>query len=143
MTWYFWIGLLAAACIAAFNFPQLIQVIKTKNTCGMSTIMLLILLAGDLFFVLDGIGMLADGQGIKNGLPILLANGIATIMTGILLAFKLRARRWSKKFNITEKEYCENYDNYRTKRHMIKAEKAASKLEEETKPTTPPITAGE
>lgn len=148
MQWYFYIGLIAAICIAAFNFPQLIQVIKTKNTCGMSVIMLLILLGGDIFFVLNGIGILADKDmeqkaRISAGLPLLLANLIATIMTATLLFFKLRAIRWAKKFEITEKEYCENYDSYRTKRKMIHAEKAAAKEESNTKDTTPPVVAGE
>ncbi|MCQ3907196.1 MAG: PQ-loop domain-containing transporter [Mycoplasmoidaceae bacterium] len=78
--------------------PQLIKVIKTKDTCGMSALMLLILTVGDFFFVLNGIGILANkdmaqADRISSGLPLLLANGIALAITLILLFMKLNSVR--------------------------------------------------
>lgn len=125
MNWYFYVGLIAAICIAAFNAPQLIQVFKTKNTCGMSTGMLLLLLIGDFCFVLNGIGILANkgtdshsislSARLSAGLPLLLANLIASIMTVGLLCAKVKSLYWSKKFAVSEKEYCENYKVYKEK----------------------------
>lgn len=131
MAWYFYIGLVAAICIAIFNIPQLIHVLKTKNTCGLSTIMLIILTLGDLCFVLNGIGILS-GTGstsskISAGLPLLLANVFAVIVTAILLFLKLRSVHYARKFQTTEKQFCDNYEAYRTKIRMAKAEKEAAK----------------
>lgn len=131
MDWYFYVGLIAAGCIAAFNAPQLIQVFKTKNTCGMSIGMLSLLLIGDLCFVLNGIGILADSgtteHKISAGLPILLANLVASVMTITLLVAKIKSLYWAKKFSTSEKQYCENYEAYKTKRRMLKASKKAAK----------------
>ncbi|XQP56013.1 MAG: SemiSWEET family sugar transporter [Mycoplasmoidaceae bacterium] len=134
MAWYGIVGLIAAICIAVFNGPQLIQVIKTKNTNGMSVWMLLLLIVGNLFFALNGIGVLLDTAKIPElagrlsaGLPLFLANVVALTISVILMVFKLRSLYWAKKFDVTEKEFCENYESYKTKRKMLKAEKHAHK----------------
>lgn len=139
--WYFWIGLIAAACISIYCMPELIHVIKTKNTCGISIWMLILMLAGDLFFVIQAIGMWADPgyeDNISGALPLLLANGIALIVGSILMVFKVRSMHYAKKFQTTEKQFCENYESYRTKIRMAKAEKeAAKKVEVPSDPTAP------
>lgn len=134
MAWYGIVGLIAAICIAVFNGPQLIQVIKTKNTNGMSVWMLLLLIVGNLFFALNGIGVLLDTAKIPElagrlsaGLPLFLANVVALTISVILMVFKLRSLYWAKKFDVTEKEFCENYESYKTKRKMLRAEKHAHK----------------
>ena len=141
MEWYGIIGLIAAACISVYCLPELIHVIKTKNTCGISIWMLILMLAGDFFFVLNAIGIFVDPDNHHNidaGLPLLLANGIAFIVGAILMAFKLRSMHYSKKFQTTEKQFCENYESYRTKIRMAKAEKeAAKKVEVPSDPTAP------
>ena len=128
IAWYFWVGLIAATCISIYCLPELIHVIKTKNTCGISLWMLILMLTGDLFFVIQAIGMWAD-QGyednISGALPLLLANGIALVVGSILMALKLRSIHYAKKFETTEKQFCENYEAYKTKIKMLKADKSA------------------
>ena len=141
VTWYFWIGLIAAACISIYCLPQLIYVIKTKNTCGISVWMLILMLIGDVFFVIQAIGMWADPgyeDNISGALPLLLANGIALIVGIILFVFKIRSMHYARVFQTTEKQFCENYEDYRTKIRMLKAEKqSASKVEVPSDPQQP------
>ncbi len=141
MAWYFYVGLIAAICISIYCLPQLIYVIKTKNTCGISLWMLILMLAGDVFFVIQAIGMFIDPlytDNISGALPIFLANFFALIVGAILMVFKLRSMHYSKKFQTTEKQFCENYESYRTKIRMAKAEKeAAKKVEVPSDPTAP------
>lgn len=124
--WYFWIGLIAAVCIAIFSMPQLIKTIKTKHTEGLSIMMLSLLVFGDFCFALNGIGMLIDNN-LAGGLPLLLANIVACSTSAVLLMIKFNAMRWAKKFGVSEKAYCDNYDSYKTKKKMLRAEKHAQK----------------
>lgn len=142
LQWYFYVGIIAAICIAIFNAPQLIQVIKTKNTSGMSLGMLALLSFGNFCFALNGIGVLcADmpmGDKLSAGLPLFLANVIALAISCTLVALKVRSIYWAKKFETTEKQFCDNYQAYKTKIKMLKAEKqAAKKVEVPKDPTTP------
>lgn len=143
MEWYFYIGLIAAICIAAFTIPQLVQVLKTKHTEGLSAIMLGLLVFGDFCFALNGIGLLADGaveigKRLSGGLPLLLANLVSCTISAILLFLKLRSRHYAKKFQISEKEFCDNYGAYKTKIKMQKVEKIAEKQNETpSEPATP------
>lgn len=140
MTWYFWVGLIAAACIAIYCMPQLIHVMRTKNTCGISIWMLILMIAGDLFFVIDAIGIFVDPKvdSVSAGLPLFLANFISLVVGVTLLVFKLRALHYAKVFKTTEKLFCDNYEGYRTKIKMSKAEKIAQKqIDKPEEPTTP------
>lgn len=137
MAWYFYLGLVAAICIAAFTIPQLVQVLKTKNTCGLSAIMLALLVFGDFCFALNGIGLLADKSAemvvrLSGGLPLLLANIISCSISAILLFLKLRALHYAKKFQTTERQFCDNYQAYKTKIKMARADKEAAKRVEVT-----------
>lgn len=130
MQWYFYIGLIAAICIAIFTMPQLIQVIKTKHTEGLSIMMLGLLTLGNLCFALNGIGVLTNenleiGDKLSGGLPLLLANAIAFSISTTLLVIKFTHQRQAKKFNVTEKEFCDNYETYKAKRKMQKFEQKA------------------
>jgi len=112
MKWYGIIGLFAAICIGVYMMPQLIKTIKTKDTSGISIAMFIIALVGDLFFVIDGIGILADksnAQRLSAGLPILLANLAALIISAIIAFFKFRNMYMAKKLNMTEKTFCASY----------------------------------
>lgn len=129
MAWYFYIGLIAAICIAIFSMPQLIKVIKTKHTEGLSVAMLSLLVFGDLMFGIQGIGMLAV-KDISGGLPLFLANAVSCTTSAIILFFKLRSLHYAKKFQISEKEFCDNYNAYKTKIKMQKVEKIAEKQSE-------------
>lgn len=129
--WYFYTGLVAAICVAAFTIPQLVQVLKTKNTCGLSAVMLSLLTFGDFMFVISAIGQLAD-HNLSAGLPLLLANIIACSISAILLFLKLRALHYAKKFQTTERQFCDNYQAYKTKIKMARADKEAAKRVEVT-----------
>lgn len=147
MEWYFWLGIIAAICIAAFSMPQLVYTIKTKNTSGVSLWMFILLAFGDLCFVIQGIGILADKgldpvKRLSSGLPLLLANLISCTIAVIVLAFKIRNKVWSKKFSTTEKDFCENYETYRTKILRAKAEKAEGVKVNEPDNTLPDQTSG-
>ncbi len=125
LQWYFWIGLIAAVCISVFTMPQLIQVIKTKHTEGLSVVMLCLLELGDICFTINGIGILTDtdpshfasvGLRLSSGLPLFLANAIALIITTALLLIKLNHMRLAKKHGVSEKQFCDNYKSYKAKR---------------------------
>lgn len=137
LQWYFYVGLIAAICISIFTMPQLIQVIKTKHTEGLSIMMLCLLVFGDTCFALNGIGLLADkvvpmAQRLSGGLPLFLANVIATTISAILLAIKISRRHWAKKFGVTEKAFCDNYATYKAKIKMMKVEKKTKKVADST-----------
>lgn len=135
--WYFWIGLIAAVCIGIFSMPQLIKTLKSKHTEGLSTAMLCLLVFGDFMFLLDGLGMMIDGN-LAGGLPLFLANVVADTSSAILLGLKLRSLHYAKVFHTTEKQFCDNYEDYRTKIKMRKSEKeAAKKVETPSDPTQP------
>jgi len=114
--WYFWVGIIAAVCIAVYMMPQLIKVLKTKDTSGISIAMFIIALAGDLCFVIFAIGILCNFNGFKTkadriaaGLPTFLANLAALIISAIIAIFKFRNMHRAKKMDLTEKVFCSNY----------------------------------
>lgn len=142
--WYFWVGLIAAICISIFSMPQLIRVLKTKNTTEVPLLMYILLTFGDFCFALNGIGVLCSNSELAErlaaGLPLLLANLVACSTAAIVLFIKLRNMHYAKKFQTTEKQFCENYEAYKTKIRMAKAEKEAAKkltVNEGEKPANP------
>jgi len=128
-SWYFWVGIIAAICIAIYMMPQLVKVIKTKDTSSISVAMFIIALVGNLFFVLDGIGMLIDNKGVAASLPIILANGVAFVISFIIAFYKFRNMKWAKKHGVNEAEIAKNYNKYLKE---YKEEKAKKKLEKAT-----------
>lgn len=114
MKWYGYVGFIAAFCIAIYSLPQFIKIIKTKNTTAISALMFITMFFGDLFFILQAIGILADKSvdsvtRLSTGLPNLLANLIAISICSCILFLKIRNMVWSKKLSISEKKFCENY----------------------------------
>jgi len=111
MKWYGIIGLFAAVCIAVYMIPQLYKTLKTKDTSGISIAMFVIALLGDLFFVINGIGILCSDakDKVSAGLPILLANLAAFIISAIIAFYKFRNMYRARKLNVTEKTFCANY----------------------------------
>ena len=120
--WYTGVGLGAAIIIAIFSMPQLIKIIKTKNSVAISTAMFVLLVIGDFLFVIQGIGQLANKE--MSGLPVLLGNAISCISSSVVLFFKLRNVSDAKKLNISEEQFCANYKENRAK---IKARHEADK----------------
>lgn len=133
MQWYFWIGIIAATCIAIYMMPQLIKIIKTKDTAGISIAMFTIAFLGDLFFVINGIGILCD-QTIQNpisaGLPILLANLVAMAISGVIAFYKVRNMAWARKFRIKEEQIPQHFKEIKSSLAKAKAERKAAKAAE-------------
>jgi len=75
------IGLVAAACTTISFFPQLIKTVKTRHTKDISLGMYFLISIGILIWFVYG--------AIINDLPLILANGISFIATGIILGYKL------------------------------------------------------
>lgn len=132
MAWYFYLGIIAAICIAIFSLPQLIFILKTKNTSGISLIMLIILIFGSFCFVVSAIGTLSV-KGIKlhdrlsSGLPVLIGNILSLIFASLNAFFKIRNIIWARKLNITEKTLVNNYKQCKEKIDALKKDKINEK----------------
>lgn len=110
MTWYIHVGLIAAACVAIYNIPMFIKILKTKNTAGISLIMYILLVMACWFFFINGLGMMLDGSNqnnVYNGLPIFLANLFGGTFSTIILTIKCKNMINAKAANLSEAKYCE------------------------------------
>lgn len=79
------LGLLAAFFTTIANIPQAIKVIRTRNVKSLSAATYAMLFIGMLLWVGYGI--------IRNDLPIILANSVAGVLCGIIMAMKLICRK--------------------------------------------------
>lgn len=79
------LGLIAGALTSIASLPQVIKVFKTKNTDDISALMLIILITGLLLWMWYGF--------IKDELPIILSNAVATVLNLILLFCKLTFKK--------------------------------------------------
>jgi len=77
-----WVGIPAAIFTTAGYVPQALKVIRSKNTVSISLGMYCLMTLG-------GITWFAYGVMLES-LPLMLANGFTTILTGIILAMKLK-----------------------------------------------------
>ncbi|MEE8328321.1 MAG: SemiSWEET transporter [Thermodesulfovibrionia bacterium] len=76
------IGLIAGTCTTISFLPQVIKIIKTKETKDISISMYIILATGMLLWIIYGIFIEA--------LPVILANTISFIFATIVLSLKIR-----------------------------------------------------
>ncbi|MBL7888154.1 MAG: SemiSWEET transporter [Bacteroidia bacterium] len=76
------IGLLAATCTTASFVPQVVQILKTKNTQGISLGMYVIFTFGIACWLVYGFYL--------NELPIIIANSITLILAATILIFKIK-----------------------------------------------------
>jgi MtN3 and saliva related transmembrane protein len=76
------IGLIAAFCTTVSFIPQVIQIIKTKETKGISLAMYIVFTTGIASWLIYGI-MLQD-------IPIIAANTITFILAATILIFKIK-----------------------------------------------------
>jgi MtN3 and saliva related transmembrane protein len=89
-----------AAILTTFSFlPQAIQVIKTKNTGGISLGMYTMFVLGVFLWAIYGY--------TNNDMPVLLANLVTFIFASIILCYKIKysLRHNQKKQIIKHKEY--------------------------------------
>lgn len=104
MAWYFWVGLIGSAGISIFTLPQLINLIKTKNTAFINIPMYLIYLIGCFCFLVGGILLVCDND-LSAGLPLIMAQSICGIISSIIFVWKLINYFNAKKLNMSELEY--------------------------------------
>ena len=76
------IGLIAAACTTFAYIPQAIKTIKTKDTKSLSLLMYWIMTVGIVLWLSYGV--------LKNDLPIIIANTITLLFSGIILILKIK-----------------------------------------------------
>jgi MtN3 and saliva related transmembrane protein len=76
------VGLVAAFCTTFAFLPQVIRTWRTRSTEDLSLGMLLVLVAGTALWLAYGL-LLPD-------LPLVAANGLTLLLTGTILACKLR-----------------------------------------------------
>ncbi len=111
------IGYLGAVGIAIFSMPQLINLIKTKDTTHVNAWLFGLLAISSLCFMVSGFysfaGMLQE-KGINGAafqLAVSIANFFSCSIATIVLIFKLVIKIKSKKLNMTEAEYCNQKTN--------------------------------
>lgn len=111
----FIVGILGAMTTIGCFIPQAIKTIITKDTSGLSKWFFIIAVFSSILWL--GIGALNIGNGIYDtnigwengllaGLPPILTNVVTIVTNSIVLVIKLHNIKMSKKFNITEQEYC-------------------------------------
>ena len=76
------IGLFAATCTTASFIPQVVQILKTRNTKGISLIMYIIFTFGIFCWLIYGI-MLGEA-------PIIVANALTFSLALTILIFKIK-----------------------------------------------------
>jgi MtN3 and saliva related transmembrane protein len=76
------VGFAAAICTSAAYLPQVIRVWKTRRTQDVSLGMFLVMTVGLLCWLTYGV--------LIQDVPIILCNGLALVMTTIILVFKLK-----------------------------------------------------
>ncbi len=76
------VGLLAATCTTVSFVPQVVQILKTKNTQGISLGMYVLFTFGIACWLVYGFYL--------NGLPIIIANSITLILAATILIFKIK-----------------------------------------------------
>ncbi|MGL5367463.1 MAG: SemiSWEET transporter [Cetobacterium somerae] len=79
------IGIIAATLTTIAFFPQVIQVIKSKDTKSISLTMYILFVTGVLLWVLYGFYL--------NDLPIIIANSIVAVASTIILCYKIKEIR--------------------------------------------------
>lgn len=77
------IGLIAASLTTLAFLPQVVKVMRTKETKGLSTLMCLMQVAG--------IGLWAIHGFIRNDFALLLANSISFVLVSIILFHKFQS----------------------------------------------------
>ena len=76
------VGIAAACCTTLSFVPQIVHIVRTRNTEGISLKMYAVFVLGILLWLIYGI--------MLNSLPIILANGATILLSGTILAMKLR-----------------------------------------------------
>lgn len=76
------IGYLAAICTTIAFIPQVVRIVKTKDTKGISLIMYITFTIGVLSWLIYGICL--------NELPIVLCNAVTLVLSVTIVGFKIK-----------------------------------------------------
>lgn len=76
------IGYAAAVCMVCGYLPQAIYTIRTRDTDGIATPTFLLLGAGSIFFMIQGV--------LISNMPLFLTNAITTACSAIIFGIKMR-----------------------------------------------------
>jgi MtN3 and saliva related transmembrane protein len=79
------LGLAAAVLTTLANIPQAVKIIKTKSTKSISSFTYALLFTGLVLWTVYGL--------IRSDLPLILANGLSSILAGIILSMKLLSEK--------------------------------------------------
>jgi len=83
------IGNIAALLTSISFLPQAIQIIKTKDTAGISLPMYIMFVTGIALWLVYGI--------LLNDIPLILANVVTLSLSGLVLFLKIRAVYFDRK----------------------------------------------
>lgn len=90
------IGVIAATLTTIAFFPQVFQIIKTKDTKGISLTMYILFVTGVTLWTIYGFYI--------NDLPLLIANAIVLVASSIILFYKIKEVLSTKIIKKTAKE---------------------------------------
>ena len=79
------IGLAAAACTTFSLLPQIIKILRTKDTSGISLVMYSMFTSGILLWLIYGI--------LRNDIPVIAANAVTVIFAILILIYTFRNKR--------------------------------------------------
>lgn len=79
------LGFAAAALTTAANIPQAYKIIKTRSTKSISSLTYIILFSGLVLWLIYGICI--------NDWPVIAANAVSAVITGVILVLKLAAKK--------------------------------------------------
>lgn len=74
------IGLIAGSCLAISNIPQIVRILKTKDTTSISFLMYLIYTTGIILWLTYGV--------ILSSISVIISNSIALTTASVVLIFK-------------------------------------------------------
>ncbi|MDR2369068.1 MAG: hypothetical protein LBD63_00365 [Mycoplasmataceae bacterium] len=104
---------IGAVFIGVFSIPNLINVLRTKNTAGINLPMYIIFTFACILFAIYGGGMTAD-HNLSGGLPVLLSNAFCIVIAVITLVFKFINIRHAKKAGLSELQYWKDHHQKET-----------------------------
>ncbi|TDW26391.1 MtN3 and saliva related transmembrane protein [Breznakia blatticola] len=83
------VGYIAATLTTISFIPQVIQVVKTKDTSSISLGMYTLFVVGVAMWLVYGL--------VIGDLPMIISNAITTVLSSIILGYKINAVRQNKK----------------------------------------------
>lgn len=83
------VGYIAATLTTISFIPQVIQVVKTKDTSSISLGMYTLFVVGVAMWLVYGL--------VIGDLPMIISNAITTVLSSVILGYKINAVRQNKK----------------------------------------------